>query len=374
MNRAILQNELAPFETAWKQVSDLTESEIAEWHDLAARSLERNVFLEPDFACAAAKLSGQNPSVLMVRRHGRLIGLFAGQIEGLSNGRAVATFVNWTHAYAPFGAALIDREEGEEAVRAFLEAVRSMPEAPKLVLFPMLDEAGAFANALRKTSLPIRRFGAHERAAFSPGANDALPVTHKKLKELRRQLRRLGEEGEVSHDTVVEPSKIAAAITEYLLLEAKGWKGRGGTAALSDAGTEKFMHEAVSALAEKSGAQIDFLRLNGNPVAASITLVSADRAWFWKISYDETFARYSPGVQLSLMVTENFRRADKFKLVDSCAVAGHPMIDHLWPERIAIADWLVPLGGPASLAAGSLFETARRMSIAGLKAARGFVR
>lgn len=374
MNRAILHNEIVPLHTELKLVSDLSERELAEWRDLAGRTLEQNVFLDPGFARAAAKLPGQNPLLVMVRRDDRLIGLFAGEIEGLSSGRAVPTFTSWTHAYAPFGAPLLDAEHAEQALSAFLAIVRSMPEAPKLVLFPMLNEAGAFAGLLKHVAPAFRRFGVHGRAAFCPRAQDALPVGHKKLKELRRQYRRLAEEGEISHETIREPSKIVSAMSEYLALEAKGWKGRSGSAALSHEGSEIFMREAVAALAQDGKARIDFLRLDGNPIASSITLSSADRAWFWKISYDEAFARYSPGVQLTLTVTEDFKRSQEFVLVDSCAVAGHPMIDHLWPERIEIADWLVPLAGQASLAAGSLFETARRMSIAGLKAARGLVR
>ena len=44
---------------------------------------------------------------------------------------------------------------------------------------------------------------------------------------------------------------------------------------------------------------------DGHPVAASITLRSGNAAWFWKIAYDEAFARASPGVQLTLDLTRD---------------------------------------------------------------------
>ena len=49
--------------------------------------------------------------------------------------------------------------------------------------------------------------------------------------------------------------------------------------------------------------RIDRLMHDGHPLAAAITLRSGDAAWFWKIAYDEEFARSSPGVQLTLELT-----------------------------------------------------------------------
>jgi hypothetical protein len=57
-------------------------------------------------------------------------------------------------------------------------------------------------------------------------------------------------------------------------------------------------------------------------------------------------------------------------MIDSCAVADHPMIDRLWSGRLAMADWLVPLDGSLSFAAAAVTERARRMLIAPAKALR----
>ena len=65
---------------------------------------------------------------------------------------------------------------------------------------------------------------------------------------------------------------------------------------------------------------------------------SGTSAWFWKIAYDEEVARASPGVQLTLDVTERCSPQPDILHADSCATADHPMIDHLWRERLALAD------------------------------------
>ena len=81
-------------------------------------------------------------------------------------------------------------------------------------------------------------------------------------------------------------------------------------------------------------------------------------------------------MQLALDLTEELGRDAGISLVDSCAVAGHPMIDHLWSERLAIADWMMPLAdaGRTELAAAMAAETIRRLAIKGLRTVRRIAR
>ena len=61
---------------------------------------------------------------------------------------------------------------------------------------------------------------------------------------------------------------------------------------------------------------------------------------------------------------------------DSCATADHPMIDHIWRERLGLADRLVRLGPQRQLAfaVACTLERARRAAIAGLKRVRDLAR
>ena len=76
-------------------------------------------------------------------------------------------------------------------------------------------------------------------------------------------------------------------------------------------------------------------------LAATITLRAGETAWLWKIAYNEAARRASPGVQLTLDVTESILADTTVARVDSCATADHPMIDHLWRERLALTDLLI---------------------------------
>jgi CelD/BcsL family acetyltransferase involved in cellulose biosynthesis len=309
----------------------------------------------------------------------RLIGLFPARIERRYGVLSVLT--GWTHPYAPFGVPLVDRDEADAAIGAFLDHVEADAKLPKLVLLRLIAREGAFAAALARVLArrggAAANFGDHARALLAPRdrANYLDHIAGKKLKELRRQRRRLEDSAALTHMAASGPAA-AVALTDFMALEAAGWKGRAGGAARAHSATETFMREAVTALATKGDARIDRLSHDGHIIAASITLRSGNAAWFWKIAYDEAFARSSPGVQLALDLTRDFLADGSLAHTDSCATAGHPMIDHLWAERFALTDMLIA-PGTASLAQLRIarpLETLRRAAIAAAKQVRDRLR
>ena len=132
------------------------------------------------------------------------------------------------------------------------------------------------------------------------------------------------------------------------------------------------METAVTQLAGDGKARIARLQVGDDPIAAIMTLTSGATAWCWKIAYDERFARFSPGVQLLLEVTQALLDDPDIARADSCATPDHPMIDHVWRERLGLADRLLRVGGDHSLgfAAACRLEGLRRTAIAGLKTLR----
>ena len=113
----------APLTITWRTLRSLGD-EIDAWRDLAGQALEPNVFLEPAFACAAAShLPNEQVSALVVHEANRLVGLLPGRVEGLARGRPVATFVAWTHSFAPLSTPLVDRDLAPDVVAALLECL-----------------------------------------------------------------------------------------------------------------------------------------------------------------------------------------------------------------------------------------------------------
>jgi hypothetical protein len=64
----------------------------------------------------------------------------------------------------------------------------------------------------------------------------------------------------------------------------------------------------------------------------------------FKTAYDESYARFSPGLLLQI---ENLDMLERPGLdwMDSCAAENHPMIDNLWTERRDIVRVTVRLAG-----------------------------
>jgi hypothetical protein len=351
------------------------------WRELAQRAIEPNIFYEPSFALAAAPLLGPGIGAGLVwSRTGRLLGFFPARIERCRYGIVLPLLVGWTHPYAPLGSPLVDGEMCDTVIEAWLDCVTAHAQLPKLLLLPYCPAEGPLATALNsaveRRSGRMALFGQHARALLAPGEERmsylAQSIEGKKRKELRRQRKRLSELGKLTVEETHAPATIECALDEFFALEARGWKGRAGTAARCNRAVTSFMHKAVVALASEGKAQILTLRLDAQPIAAAMLLRSGSTGWCWKIAYDETRARYSPGVQLLLHATETLLHDGTIVRADSCATPDHPMIDHVWRERLALADYLVSVGPeqPLRFRLACAFEGLRRGCIDAAKAVR----
>ena len=58
----------------------------------------------------------------------------------------------------------------------------------------------------------------------------------------------------------------------------------------------RFVGNVVESLAAEGQVAVERILVDGRAIAAAIILRSGRFAWFWKIAYDERFARFSPGV------------------------------------------------------------------------------
>ncbi len=362
----------------WRNLSDL-EPIVDEWRELAARALEPNVFYEPAFALEAAKIFGGDAGALLVwsgTSPRKLLGFFPGRIEPRRYGLKLPVLVGWTHPYAPLGTPLIEREAAEPVAAAWLAHLADDPELPGLVLLPFLPTDGPFATVLdaivRRAQMPVADFNTHQRAQLVPDDNRLFYVERTlgqhRHKELRRYVRRLGDIGALLFTTATEPETVAAAIEDFFKLETRGWKGKAGTAAASHDNIRNFIAAAVNGLAAEGKVAINRIFIDGSAIAVTILLRSADTAWFWKIVYDEKFAQHSPGVVLTFAVTEDLVEDTTLIRTDSCAAANHPMIDHIWRERLTLCDRLIAVRPLTSFASVRRLEMLRNAALAAAKA------
>jgi CelD/BcsL family acetyltransferase involved in cellulose biosynthesis len=332
------------FETA----GDLTDA----WADLISRTLEPNVFMEPGFALSAAQhlARADRPTFVAAweasngEARGRLVALWAIVLPRSPFGSQIATL--WCHKQAALGVPLIDAGCAEQVIPAVFAWLAEAFPRLRVLVFPKLVRSGPTFPRLLAHSLDSglewRLLEQHERAAFL-AKSVGLNLSKERREALRRQRRRLERYGIVGVRSARSAGEIRNATEAFLALEESGWKGGRRTALLCDSSRAAFARTMTRRLAREGKCRIDALTVDERPVAMGIILRSRNRAFFWKSAYDEAFAAQSPGVQLALEVTRIQQAEDACRVTDSCAVAGSPMIERLWHDRLPIVDLALPL-------------------------------
>jgi CelD/BcsL family acetyltransferase involved in cellulose biosynthesis len=330
---------------------------VAEWDALAAQVSEPNPFTERWYLAAALQaLDSSNVRVLVIRDHG-LVGVLPIIWQSRYADLPINHIHNWLNHNAFLGTPLVRKGAEQDFWRA---------------LFAHLDQAGGNALFLHLSGLatdgPVvaalqtvcdtehRRFALvhhEERALLEKGLSpDAYLETHvrgKKRKELRRQHKRLSEEGTLSFHRSEGAERLDEWIDQFLKLEQRGWKGANGSALACADDTSALFAGALQGAAAAGKLERLELRLNGRAIAMLANFLTPPGAFSFKTAFDENYARFSPGVLLQI---ENLALLERESIdwCDSCAAADHPMIDSLWAGRRAIGRYSIAIGGRAKRA------------------------
>ena len=90
-----------------------------------------------------------------------------------------------------------------------------------------------------------------------------------------------------------------------LRLEAAAWKGKKGTAILSDSAATRFYLRLAKRLAQQGQLRLTFLRFGGKRIALNYSLQNKKTMYAVKIGYDPEYHAYSPGnMLLNLILKE----------------------------------------------------------------------
>jgi hypothetical protein len=272
-------------------------------------------------------------------------------------GRLVPAVGVWVHLHGPLGTPSLDREDPDAGATELLDAMDGDRTGRRILVFPSLPLDGAAARALRRMAerqgRPVTILAAHRRAVLRRPTDPREAISSKKRKEFSRQLRRLGELGALTIEHVADPERLPGALADFFALEASGWKGRRGTALALRPAEKAFAIAAVTEAGQRGEAVIHAIRLDGRAIAMLISFRAGDTVVTWKIAHDEALGRFSPGVQVMRAASEWLLTDPTVARVDSLAVADHPMVDHLWPDRIAIGTLVIgPQGGSVAFRIG----------------------
>lgn len=310
------------------------ERHVEAWRALAARAIESNLFFEPAFALPALRLEpNRRTEFFLLWRAGappRLVLLWP-----MAARRAAFWRQGWRHDYLCVGAPLLDRDEAEAALDAFLAFWAARPSLAALIMGPLWPQGGFY----RALSVAAAQRGqgmswiTREKRALLDLRKPPQPASAKRRKEWARLRRRLDEKSPLRMRIDAETEEIACGLDQFLELEACGWKGRDGGALARRRGHAAFLREMGMALAREQNCRLFRLTSGERTLACHILLGDTRQGYFWKTAYDEAFEKFSPGVLLTLDMTAELHRDSWRSSIDSCARPDHSMIDKLWLDR-----------------------------------------
>lgn len=323
------------------------------WRALAASAVEPNGYYLPEWEAAVnASAPGRTGTSALcawseASPSAALIGLMPVISMRQAYGIPLPALVSG-HPYGTLCTPLIDRDR-VEAAASLMRAAREAGARALILRDVSIDGATMriFSDALQREGLRPHLLQSHLRACLD-ATREPDELLHealgaKKLKELRRQRNRLADHGAVTFEIARTPDQVESATETFLALEASSWKGRRGTALVQTEGDAAFIRGATKALAATGQCEIVTLQAGATPVASGVVLKHQDRAFFFKLGVDECFAKFSPGVQLTLELTRHLCGDPAIASADSTASPDHPMINPIWRGRFAIGDVVIPL-------------------------------
>jgi CelD/BcsL family acetyltransferase involved in cellulose biosynthesis len=130
-------------------------------------------------------------------------------------------------------------------------------------------------------------------------------LSSKKRNHYRRRRRQLAEAGRVEVDVARTADELDCALDDAFTLHDLRWNGRPDGSGFATPVGRSFHHAAVRALAPLGVPRIVTLKIDGRPVAFHYYLVLEGRMYVYRIAFDPSFGRLSPGVINTLDAIEN---------------------------------------------------------------------
>jgi CelD/BcsL family acetyltransferase involved in cellulose biosynthesis len=171
-------------------------------------------------------------------------------------------------------------------------------------------------------------------------------VPAKRRSHYRRRLQQLEERGPVDFSLARSREEVEAALADAFRLHTLRWEGLPDGSGFATPTGMSFHRAALGALADQDVIRLMTMRFAGQAIAFTLAFTVAGRLYGYRMAYDPSFARQSPGLMtlLELLASasrEGARRveflgaADRFKL---------QLADNLEPLHLGLGLAATPRG------------------------------
>jgi len=327
---------------------------VPQWEALAAEAAEPNPYYEhwmllpaldaypdPDFRCIAVWEDGVLGALLPMRLERRYRGL------------PLRVLRSWRHRNMLLCTPLVRGKSAEKCVTALLRS----PLAPVLQ-FDYVAAGGWFfgvlAEAAEAEGLPWVVTDAYMRAMLLRGHDPRERLNAKARNNLKRREAAARALGEVTPVRLAPGDDLAAATEAFMRLEASGWKGRAGSALACREDDRRFVAAVLPEAFRRARLQITGLDLAGRPLARQILFTAGEGGIVFKIAYDETHEKCSPGVLGEAEMARQFLENPGPAWMDSNTAPEHAAYGGVWKDRRTLQAVAVGLQGAGKLVVASL--------------------
>lgn len=373
----ILRNptrQCKPFSCSTKMtvevVDDLEslERHVAAWQDLASNAIEPNVFYEPWMLIPAIRAFGSEADLMFVfiysnaKEHlpPRLCGFFPLERKRKFRGFPMPFLRLWRHLHCYLTTPLIRADVASKAIRTFLEWLQHNQLGCPLMELPRVSGDGRFLQELAAELWPKDCYVRTYSRAMIRAREDADTYVKRALsgnrrREVARMRRRLAENGIVTSRQIEQISDEPSIVDRFLKLEASGWKGKEGVALQCDDNSRAYFTEITRAGLDRRQLMFSCLMLDDEPIAISCDLFSPPGCFAFKITYDQKYSSFAPGLQLALEHVQFVHSRPEIHWMDSCTAPGSRWTNSLWSDKKTVTTMLVPTGMMGSELAIGLF-------------------
>lgn len=331
--------------------ADLTAEDRACWAALSAHAGAANIFAQDWFMEAALSHSDDGRDVLLA-----VVGLERGPwlgvmplVAGSRFGRwPVRSWRSWSATNQFLGTPLVaehfagtfwdillpflDARAGGEIV-LHVEAFDA-DDPVTMALVDHCQQQGRAFHVINRLDRPAYRAG-------DDAAGQSCAKTRGRLRSLRRRLEQ--DHGPVAVALLDPGQPCAPWIDAFLTMEAAGWKGRVRSALGSHVATEALFRTVIARGHANGSARLVSLSVDGRTIAMSSWFESTRWGHGFKMSFDEEFRAYAPGMLLMQDVRERIGRMPDISF-DTCAPREARDYRRLWRGNRTIMDGAVAIG------------------------------
>mgnify|MGYP000300305149 CR=1 FL=1 len=345
------------------------ETRAAPWEALRADALEQNINYEPVPLLALLEaFSPADVTVLFIWHEETLIGVWPVQRKRtlpLLPVRQIASF-HTEHMMA--SVPLVHRDHVRRCIDAFTgwldgqrmptiftitEAVDRSAFWPRLIA--ALNGDGHVVETVSRTdraALLRDDLSAEEyrRAVTSARSRNALARKRRRLESEHGpwRLHFAANALTPASDALASVADPGELLAELIAVEASSWKGEHGSAIARQAGLERFVRTLAEHAAARGRLFLIVARAGERVAAAQIGVVNDGEILIYKLGFDESLGRHSPGLLLMHDVVHQALEASPPCSIDGCGASGSRLFNTCLGERRELLKLRVASGHPSA--------------------------